>query len=102
MEIAIFWCLFAIAVGVAANARGRDGVGWFLLALIHIATSCIVVGSCHAERRIARRSAATVYGPRSVARLESGNSNTARRGSVPTAQSSSSRRLSFVSIATGT
>ena len=34
MEIAIFWCLFAIAVGVAANARGRDGVGWFLLALI--------------------------------------------------------------------
>jgi hypothetical protein len=34
MEIAIFWCLFAIVVGVAANARGRDGVGWFFLALI--------------------------------------------------------------------
>ena len=35
MEIAVFfWFVFAIVVGVAANARGRDGVGWFFLALI--------------------------------------------------------------------
>jgi hypothetical protein len=34
MEIAFFWILFSVVVGVAANARGRDGVGWFFLALI--------------------------------------------------------------------
>ncbi len=30
----IFWFAFTIVVGVAANARGRDGLGWFFLALI--------------------------------------------------------------------
>jgi phosphotransferase system glucose/maltose/N-acetylglucosamine-specific IIC component len=34
MEIAFLWFAFAIVVGAAAKARGRDGVGWFLLALI--------------------------------------------------------------------
>jgi hypothetical protein len=34
MEFAFFWVGFAVVVGVAASARGRDGVGWFLLALI--------------------------------------------------------------------
>ena len=34
MEFAFFWFAFAVVVGVAANARGRDGVGWFILALI--------------------------------------------------------------------
>jgi hypothetical protein len=34
MEIAILWFGFAVVVGVAANARGRDGTGWFILALI--------------------------------------------------------------------
>jgi hypothetical protein len=34
MEFAFFWFAFAIVVGVAASARGRNGLGWFLLALI--------------------------------------------------------------------
>jgi hypothetical protein len=34
MEIAFLWFAFAIVVGVAADARGRHGVGWFFLALI--------------------------------------------------------------------
>jgi hypothetical protein len=29
-----FWVGFSIAVAVAANTRGRDGVGWFFLALL--------------------------------------------------------------------
>jgi hypothetical protein len=31
--IAFFWIAFAIIVGVAANTRGRNGGGWFILAL---------------------------------------------------------------------
>ena len=34
MEWALLWFGLAIVVGVAANTRGRDGVGWFLLAVI--------------------------------------------------------------------
>jgi hypothetical protein len=34
MEIAFFWFAFAVVVGVAASARGRNGFGWFFLALI--------------------------------------------------------------------
>jgi len=34
MEYAFLWIAFAVVVGVAANARGRDGLGWFFLALI--------------------------------------------------------------------
>lgn len=34
MELAFFWIGFAVVVGVAANARGRNGVGWFFLAVI--------------------------------------------------------------------
>jgi hypothetical protein len=33
MEIAFLWFALAVVVGVAASARGRDGVGWFVLAL---------------------------------------------------------------------
>src|SRR5260370_12701663 len=32
--ILIFWLIFAIVVGVAADARGRNGVLWFVLAAI--------------------------------------------------------------------
>lgn len=36
MEIVILisWLIFAVVVGVAANARGRSGFGWFLIALL--------------------------------------------------------------------
>jgi predicted permease len=30
----IFWIGFSLVVAVAANTRGRNGLGWFLLALI--------------------------------------------------------------------
>jgi len=29
-----FWVVLAVIVGVAANTRGRSGLGWFLLALL--------------------------------------------------------------------
>lgn len=34
MEFLIVYVLLAIVVGVAANARGRSGGGWFLLAIV--------------------------------------------------------------------
>jgi hypothetical protein len=34
MEIAFFWFAFAIVVGVAASSRGRNGFGWFILAVL--------------------------------------------------------------------
>ena len=34
MDIAIFWILLAIAVGVWASNKGRSGFGWFLLAML--------------------------------------------------------------------
>jgi len=34
MGLALFWIGFAIAVGVLASNRGRNGLGWFLLACI--------------------------------------------------------------------
>jgi hypothetical protein len=34
MEIAFLWFAFAVVVGIAASARGRNGAGWFVLALI--------------------------------------------------------------------
>jgi hypothetical protein len=35
MEIAIgTWLVFCIVVAIAANARGRSGIGWFLLSLL--------------------------------------------------------------------
>jgi hypothetical protein len=30
----LFWLAFAIIVGVAANTRGRNGGGWFMLAVL--------------------------------------------------------------------
>jgi hypothetical protein len=32
--IVIFWLILAIIVGAAANARGRSGAGWFILAVV--------------------------------------------------------------------
>jgi hypothetical protein len=34
MIIFLFWIGFAVVVGVAANSRGRNGVGWGLLAAV--------------------------------------------------------------------
>jgi hypothetical protein len=36
MEISLvfFWLVLAIIVGIAANTRGRNGVAWFLLAVV--------------------------------------------------------------------
>ncbi|MEH2569665.1 hypothetical protein [Bradyrhizobium sp. AZCC 2289] len=34
MEIVLFWIGLSIVVGVAANARGREGILWFFLALV--------------------------------------------------------------------
>jgi hypothetical protein len=33
-EFFLLWLIFAIVVGVAAGARGRNGFGWFLIAVI--------------------------------------------------------------------
>lgn len=32
--IVLFWLVLAVIVGVAANTRGRSGIGWFVLAAI--------------------------------------------------------------------
>ena len=34
MELIVVWVIFAIVVAVAAKSRGRDPVGWFLLACL--------------------------------------------------------------------
>ena len=34
LGLAFTWLMFTIIVGVAANTRGRSGVGWFLLAAL--------------------------------------------------------------------
>lgn len=34
MEVVFFWLLFSLVVGVAANTRGRSGIGWFFLAAV--------------------------------------------------------------------
>jgi hypothetical protein len=34
MEIVFGWFMFSIIVGVGASTRGRNGGGWFLLALV--------------------------------------------------------------------
>jgi hypothetical protein len=34
MEIAAFWIIASIAVGVVAGSRGRNGFGWFLLSCL--------------------------------------------------------------------
>lgn len=34
MTFAIFWILFAVAVGIFASNRGRSGFGWFLLSVL--------------------------------------------------------------------
>jgi len=46
LEIAFFWIAFAVVVGVAASSRGRNGFGWFILALIispHIGLLLVLV-----------------------------------------------------------
>lgn len=34
MELAVFWVLASIVVGVIAKSRGRVGFAWFVLALV--------------------------------------------------------------------
>ncbi|WP_315759339.1 hypothetical protein [Bradyrhizobium sp. SZCCHNRI2007] len=34
MEILLLWLFFAFVVGIAANNRGRSGLGWFLIACV--------------------------------------------------------------------
>ena len=34
MLILILWLAFAVLVGTAANARGRSGLGWLVLAVL--------------------------------------------------------------------
>lgn len=31
--VLVFWVIISIIVGVAANSRGRNGVGWFLVSV---------------------------------------------------------------------
>ncbi len=41
MEVVVLWFVLAIIVGIAANTRGRSGIGWFFLAVI---TSPLIAG----------------------------------------------------------
>jgi hypothetical protein len=34
MEIFFFWILFSVFIGVGASSRGRNGFGWFVLAVV--------------------------------------------------------------------
>jgi len=34
MELVLFWIAFAVAVGIGAGAKGRNGFGWFLLSIL--------------------------------------------------------------------
>jgi len=34
MELIVFWLIFAIVLAVAANGRGRNPLGWFLLSCV--------------------------------------------------------------------
>lgn len=34
MELFLFWLLSAIAAGMVASSKGRNGFGWFLLSLL--------------------------------------------------------------------
>jgi len=34
MLLLILWLAFAVLIGAAARTRGRNGVGWFLLAIL--------------------------------------------------------------------
>jgi hypothetical protein len=34
VAIFLIWVVFAVLVGIVANARGRNGVGWFLLSAV--------------------------------------------------------------------
>ncbi|HYA07015.1 MAG TPA: hypothetical protein VEF90_14090 [Xanthobacteraceae bacterium] len=34
MLLLILWLVFAVLIGAAARTRGRNGVGWFLLAIL--------------------------------------------------------------------
>jgi len=34
MEVFLLWLAFAIVVGIAASARGRSGLAWFLIAVL--------------------------------------------------------------------
>lgn len=34
MEFGLLWLIFAVVVGIGASSRGRNGFGWFVLAVI--------------------------------------------------------------------
>ena len=34
MSVLIIWCVLALLVGIAADRRGRNGLGWALLSLV--------------------------------------------------------------------
>lgn len=34
MEVVVVWLVVCVLIGVAASARGRSGVGWFVLSLL--------------------------------------------------------------------
>lgn len=34
MSVLIIWCVMAVLVGIAADRRGRSGLGWSLLSLL--------------------------------------------------------------------
>jgi hypothetical protein len=34
MELIVLWLIFAVVVAVAANARGRNPLGWFVLSSV--------------------------------------------------------------------
>lgn len=34
MSVLIIWCVLALLVGIAADSRGRNGLGWALLSLV--------------------------------------------------------------------
>lgn len=33
-SVVVFWCIFAVVVAIASNGRGRNPLGWFVLACV--------------------------------------------------------------------
>ena len=57
MFIFILWIALSIVIGVAADARGRDGTGWFLLSLLIsplLAGIILFVLPAHISRKVLR------------------------------------------------
>jgi hypothetical protein len=43
MELVVLWLFFAVLTPIVATAKGRSGVGWFLLGLVFGLLALIVV-----------------------------------------------------------